>query len=354
MSRAQTTCPVRFVSKRWSHHSAHSGYDRIVDYMGTLVRPLDRTKLSSRWIPDRVAMRFVDRAKVRGYDLDSFYHEWKASRDMFSRLPRAVYHVLYGDDMYRYLWMAGRLTRHRLVVSYHLPPNALRARLGHTDHLRRADAIVVVGTNLVPLFSEICGSERVHYIPHGIDTEVFRPSTARTPEEKRERHDVLFVGSHRRDVETLRQVVTELGQSAPDIRFVLITAQEIGDTFRTFENVVVKGYLSEAELIRQYQESALVLQPMEESTANNSILEGLACGTPIVATDVGGVGAYVNGDCAVLTRSGDAEEMIAAIESIVRDPARRGAMGDAAREQALEFSWPKIASQFAELYDRIC
>lgn len=77
-----------------------------------------------------------------------------------------------------------------------------------------------------------------------------------------------------------------------------------------------------------------MLQPMEESTANNSILEGLACGVPIVATDVGGVGAYVNEGCAVLTGTGDADGMADGILRITRDPVRRAEMNRAAREQA--------------------
>lgn len=345
---------VRFVTKRWSHHSTHSGYDRIIDYIGEPIGRIDLTRLSSRWIPERIAMKFVSRAGVRGYSMASFYDEWAAARDMIARPRRAVYHVLYGDDTYRYLGMARRMMPHRLVVSYHLPPAALRDRMRHTDHLRKADAIVVVGTNLVPLFSELCGADRVHYIPHGIDTDVFRPATAPhddPPDEAKQR--VLVVGSHRRDFKTLGAVIGKLEREAREVQFVLVTGASAADSLRGYPNAVVKGYIEEPELIRLYQNAAVVLQPMEESTANNSILEGLACGVPIVATDVGGVGAYVNENCAVLTGAGDADGMVNAILRITRDPTRRLEMKHAAREQAMKFSWPRIASQFAALYDRI-
>lgn len=345
---------VRFVTKRWSHHSTHSGYDRIIDYIGDPIERIDLTRLSSRWIPESVAMRFVGRAGVRGYSMTSFYDEWAAARNMIARPRRTVYHVLYGDDTYRYLGLVRRMTPHRLVVSYHLPPAALRDRMRHTQHLRRADAIVVVGTNLVPLFSELCGSDRVHYIPHGIDTDVFRPGTPPHGDSVGDaKPQVLVVGSHRRDFETLGAVIRKLQREAPEVQFVLVTGASIADSFRAHPNVEVKRHIEESELIRLYQEASVVLQPMEESTANNSILEGLACGVPIVATDVGGVGAYVNESCAVLTDAGDAEGMADAILRITRDPVRRSEMKHAAREQAMEFSWPRIASQFAALYDRI-
>lgn len=343
---------IRFVTKRWAHHSRHSGYDRIIDYVGSAIRPLDLAKLSSRWIPERVAVRFVERAGVHNYSMASFYDEWAAARDMIAHPRRAFYHVLYGDDSYRYLGTLGRLTRHRIVVSYHLPPDALRRRLRHTGHLRLADAIVVVGTNLVPLFSEWCGNERVHYVPHGVDTEVFRPLDRAEPSGADAPPRILCVGSHRRDFETLGAVIERMGRSAPDVRFVLVVGSS-GESFRGHRNVEVRDRVPEPELIRLYQEAAVVLQPMDESTANNSILEGLACGVPVVATDVGGVRAYVDEQCAVLTPPSDAQKMVDGILGIIRDPARGAAMRRAARARALEFSWPNIASRLTELYRRL-
>lgn len=351
MGRAATGRPVRFVSKRWPHHSRSSGYDRVVDYIGTAIEPLDLERLSSRWIPERIAIRFVRRAGVQGYSMASFYDEWAAAREMIARPGGAVYHVLYGDDTYRYLGTVRRATkRHRVVASYHLPPDVLRRRLDHTQHLCRADAVVVVGTNLVPLFAELCGPDRVHYIPHGVDTEVFCPDPARAAPEG-EKGRVLFVGSHRRDVATLRAVVEQLGKTSPDIEFTFVTADRVAESFRGLRNVEVRGYVSEPDLIGLYQSSAVQVQPMEESTANNAILEGLACGLPVVATNVGGVGAYVDEACAVLTAPGEVGEMAEAIRGIVEDPDRRRCMSRAARERARTLAWPEIAAQLAALYE---
>lgn len=47
------------------------------------------------------------------------------------------------------------------------------------------------------------------------------------------------------------------------------------------------------------------------------------------------------------------EAAVDAILRTTRDPPRRAAMKRAARDQAMEFSWPRIAAQFAALYARI-
>lgn len=345
--------PVRFVTKRWPHHSTHSGYDRIVHYLGSAVPPLDLERLSSRWIPERVAARFTRGAGVEHYLLRSFYAEWAAAREMLVRPGKAVYHLLYGDDTYRYLGHVRRWRGHRLVVSYHVPPDDLRERLRHTGHLRHADAIVVVGTNQLPYFVDLCGEERVHYIPHGIDTEVFRPDPG---QERRAgpRRGVLFVGSHRRDIETLGKVLQRIETAAPDLKCVLVTRPEVAGAITGSGNLEVRHRVSEDELIRLYREAAVVLQPMEESTANNSILEALACGTPVVATDVGGVRDYVGDDsAAILTEPRDSEAMVDAVMAIVRDEDARRRMGEAARRRALRFAWPKIAAELSRLYETL-
>jgi glycosyltransferase involved in cell wall biosynthesis len=340
---------VRFVAKRWPHHSTHSGYDRIVHYMGSAIPQIDLDRLSSRWIPERIAVRFTRRAGVHRYFTPSFYAEWAAAREMIVRPWKTIYHVLYGDDTYRYLGNVRRWRGHRLVVSYHVPPDDLRDRLRHTRHLTLADAIVVVGTNQLPFFAELCGEGRVHYIPHGIDTDVFCPHPT-SPKPDEGNRQVLFVGSHRRDIGTLGDVIHRLARLAPDLRFVLVTDPAVGESLRPRGNVELRHGVSEEELIRLYRESSVVLQPMEESTANNAILEALACGTPVVATDIGGARDYLDEECGALTAPRDAGAMVDAIMDITRDHETRQRMGEAARRQAARFAWPRIASQFAELY----
>lgn len=340
---------VRFVTKRWPHHSTHSGYDRILHYMGSAVPTIDSGPLSSRWIPERIASRFSRRSGVHQYFVPSFYAEWAAAREMMVRPGKTIYHILYGDDTYRYLGHVRRVRGHRLVVSYHVPPDNLRDRLRHTGHLAQADAIVVVGTNQVPFFAEHCGEERVHFIPHGIDTEVFCPAPSSSSPVSTDAH-VLFVGSHRRDIATLESVVGRLERLAPDRRVILVTSPKVGSAFQGRGNVELRSGVSEEELIQLYREASVVVQPMEESTANNAILEALACGTPVVATDVGGVRDYMDERCGALTPVRDPDAMSDAILEIATDEDVRRRMGDAARRQAEEYAWPIVASRFEELY----
>jgi glycosyltransferase involved in cell wall biosynthesis len=109
----------------------------------------------------------------------------------------------------------------------------------------------------------------------------------------------------------------------------------------------------EAELLRLYRSSALLLLPLVDTVASNTVLEALACGLPIVTTDVGAIRDYVTPECAILVPPGDAAALTAAAVALLNDPARRRAMALAARRQALAFAWPEIVRQLRVVYDSV-
>ncbi|MCZ1008118.1 glycosyltransferase [Streptomyces lydicus] len=92
---------------------------------------------------------------------------------------------------------------------------------------------------------------------------------------------------------------------------------------------------------------------MTDATANNALLEALACGTPVVATDTGGISYYTgHGPAALLTPPGDAAAAAEAIETLLDElgTAAHASRRAAARERAELFAWPRIADQVRSVY----
>jgi glycosyltransferase involved in cell wall biosynthesis len=83
-----------------------------------------------------------------------------------------------------------------------------------------------------------------------------------------------------------------------------------------------------------------------------SLLEGMACGAPAVATEVASLPEIVSHEVnGLLVPPGDPIALGAALDSLARDPARAAAMGRAARETvAQRFTWERVVDKCLAIY----
>ena len=83
-----------------------------------------------------------------------------------------------------------------------------------------------------------------------------------------------------------------------------------------------------------------------------TILEAMACGLPIVASDVGGNREIVQPpQCGLIVPARDPQAMAAAYLELLRDPHRRTQMGQAARRRVVaQFSLQAMVAQYGKLY----
>lgn len=87
---------------------------------------------------------------------------------------------------------------------------------------------------------------------------------------------------------------------------------------------------------------------------SNAILEAMACGLPVVATDVGGNRELVDAGCGLLVPSGDPAALSRALAALMRDANRRRRLGAGARARvAAEFSWDQAMARLTFWYDQL-
>ena len=83
-------------------------------------------------------------------------------------------------------------------------------------------------------------------------------------------------------------------------------------------------------------------------------VEAMACGVPVVATDVGGLAeTVVDGRTGLLVPPRSSDAVAAALASLLDDPERRRRMGQAACERAKDYGWGPIGARTLEVYERI-
>lgn len=335
------------ISMRMGGHAAVSGYDRLIDYL-----PCERIAPPATW-------SFMQRATARALRplIRSAGSQWYHRESMIAELEAAArwlrghggaFHFLYGENSYRYLALMKHFRRHPVVATYHLPADKFHRIVSDKSAIRRLDAAVVVSTMQREIFSGLLGPERVRYVPHGIDVHFFTSAQAR---ERNARFRCLFVGSHLRDFDTLQGAIKRL--HGKDIEFVIVTSRNEHQRFNGLQNVTLLTGVDDKTLRDLYQTCDLFVVPVLDATANNALLEAMACGAPIVSTDVSGIRDYIAAPAAVLTKKGDPDALAAAIERLFGDDAERAAMGRASREQALLFRWERVAQQLMQLYKEL-
>jgi len=147
----------------------------------------------------------------------------------------------------------------------------------------------------------------------------------------------------------------------PDSFKLLVLA---GGEFEPFKDQVRRLGLENRIIVREnvsiiedYLQSAdLALMTSDSESFCLSILEAMFFACPSVATNVGGIPEVLeDGVTGLLAPAGDAEALSTAVESLIRDPTRRAALGSAAKSRArTKFSVEVIIPRYEALYQQIC
>ena len=111
------------------------------------------------------------------------------------------------------------------------------------------------------------------------------------------------------------------------------------------------GYLSGAELVKAYQEADLFLLQSKYEGFGLTILEAMACGTPVVCSNRSSL-PEVAGDAAVLVDPDNTEEAATAAVRILRDKAVAAELIERGLRQAARFTWTRAAAMTLEAYER--
>jgi len=240
-----------------------------------------------------------------------------------------------------------------------------------------ADAVIAVSAGMRRDVLEVYPAldpGRVHVVRNGIDTQLYHPSASTEVLARLgvnpQRPVVVFVGRITRQ-KGVGQLVAAAHRFHPDAQLVLCagapdtheleaeTALAVAELAAERAGVFwVREMLPVAEVRELLAAATVFVCPSVYEPLGIVNLEAMACGTAVVASDVGGIPEVVDdGRTGLLVHySPDAEEafragLAVAVNSLVADPVRAAAMGAAGRARAVaEFSWEQVAHQTLDVY----
>ena len=249
----------------------------------------------------------------------------------------------------------------RLRVPFGFSAHARDARKvpRHELHARARRAACVIACNM-DVAREFDGSEaHVAMVPHGVDLQRFRARhQAPSPYfsmlavgrlvEKKGLH-VLVDAAARLDFPWRLQIVGE----GPERGRLVAQTRAAGIADR----VTFRGALTHDALPSEYQHADVVVVPSvcdvtgDRDGLPNVVLEAMAAGAAIVASDTGAIASAVrDAETGVLVRAGDGPGLARALTALARDPDRRRRLGTAARAVVeRHFDAGRCTKQFASV-----
>lgn len=224
---------------------------------------------------------------------------------------------------------------------------------------------------------------RIVTIPLGVDTEVFRPVDQLEAREQiglqtdPDSRLITYVGRilPRKDVRNvvraLARLIEQAGPRTQQVTLLVVGGEtrepdpvatpEIGELqtlaaeLGVADRVVFTGMRGKEELRDYYGAGDVSVTTPWYEPFGLTPLEAMACGRPVIGSEVGGIAYTVQaGRTGLLVPPRDPNALAAAFAELLNDDVRRKAMGDAARRRVVEqFNWSHVAKRTAELYKQV-
>jgi glycosyltransferase involved in cell wall biosynthesis len=244
---------------------------------------------------------------------------------------------------------------------YDKAPRPLRAVIRAT--MRRADAFVALGDVWATRIREIAPDVRITAIPNAVRVgspvlQDFDPV-----------HVVFLgrIGDHKgtfRLLDAWAKLVCEPGFDVAGRSAAVLTiagdgegerARRCIDDLSLQDSVAVHDWLSEARVDELLDSAQVLVLPSRNEGQPMAVLEAMARGLCVIATDVGGIPEMIGGGCGVLIPPDDTEAIAAALREVVGDCELRARYGAAAHDRAGTcFGTDTVARRIDALYREVC
>jgi glycosyltransferase involved in cell wall biosynthesis len=224
---------------------------------------------------------------------------------------------------------------------------------------RRIDRVVTVSEVSANEIVDCMGvaRARIAVVPLGVDQTVFYPRPRLAGPLR-----IMTTASSDVPLKGLRVLLTAFAgllADWPEVRLVIVGRRRAGPTQDLLEalgigaSVEFVENLSSEAMAAEYARADICVVPSLYEGFGLPVVEAMASGTPVIATD-GGALPEVVGDAGVIVPAGDAEALRGAIDALLREPARARALAVAglARVQA-RYGWDRVGEAYEALLNEV-
>lgn len=221
----------------------------------------------------------------------------------------------------------------------------------------RQDAIRLVGVSPGKIFT----------VPLGVTQEFQLILDKTTRQRVRQKyhlpeHFILFVGTiePRKNLPVLLQAYAFVSDQMPDYRLVVVgpmgwmvenIIQQTGQ-LSVSDKVDFTGYIEQDDLPLIYNLADMFIYPSEYEGFGLPVLEAMACGTPVITSNVSSMPEIV-GDAGVLIAPNNSHALAQSMLELIDDPIARQRLSVKGQERSADFSWKRTAEKTIAVYRHV-
>ena len=323
---------------------------------------------------------------------------------LFDYLPQfvqGVRHIIDTEDLrydvyHSHYWLSGwvaralQIQKHAPIVQMFHTLGVMKNRVARREYDRETERRIQIEREIMRFADRIVAAtprdrnqmadlydapfEKIEIIPPGVDLNLFHPipkPEAKELVDAKDDHTILFVGriDPIKGIDVWFRAMALVIKEMPRLRGHLCVClvggdvdddvpdqelarlQALKEELGIGDLVTFLGRRSQESLPFHYASADVVVMPSLYESFGMVALEAMACGTPVVASDVGGLSFIVrDGETGYLVPENDPQPLADCLMRLLRDPALRARLGQRGIEVAREYAWPRIADRIEDLY----
>lgn len=197
-------------------------------------------------------------------------------------------------------------------------------------------------------------------IPNGVNTNQFNTTIPRIEKFGNDKINLLFLSRFdpRNGLTLMLQAFKIVKSKFPDVRLIVVGDGPLRFYYKLQipkelkQDIHFEG-LARDERSSYYATCDIFCSPIRKASFGITLLEAMASGKPIVATENTGYRDLVSSDVGLLVPQDDPVEFANSILSLINSDHTRKEMGDNGRKKSLSYSWDNIVCEIASYYEEI-
>ncbi len=232
------------------------------------------------------------------------------------------------------------------------------------QYFRRIDGMIAVSTVARDCVMRYFPIGECKIIPNGIDTERFRPDVPQIDRLKKYSPKILFVGRFepRKGLKYLLMAFPQIVKEFSTAKLIVVGEGFLEHYYRRYieehikDNVIFVGFVKPEDLPAYYASCDIYCSPATGAESFGIVLlEAMASGKPIVASDIPGYRTILNdGVEGLLFEPMNPEALAKKIIYLLKRPELMKKFGAAGREKSKKYDWRIVTKQVLDFYNEVC